>query len=77
MSEYNRDTGILTLTLEDAHSFHSTADRLPDEKPPMQFYAEKLRKYGYEISSVTEDKLDVKAPEDEIWKLLSGQHIYL
>jgi hypothetical protein len=77
MSEYHRETGILTLTLEDAHSFHSTADRRPDEFPPMTFYAEKLRKYGYEVSSVTADKLDVKAPEDEIWKLLSGQHIYL
>lgn len=77
MTGYNRDTGILTLSLEDAHSFHSTADRLPDEKPSMQFYADKLRKSGYEVSSVTEDSLDVKAPEDEIWKLLSGQHIYL
>jgi hypothetical protein len=77
MSEYNRDTGILTLNLEDAHSFHSTADRLPDDAPPMEFYAEKLRKFGYEVSSVTEDKLDVKAPENEIWELLSGQHAYL
>lgn len=77
MSEYNRDTGILTLTLEDAHSFHSTADRLPDEKPPMQFYADKLRQSGYEVPLVTEDKLEVKAPEAEIWELLSGQHIYL
>ena len=77
MSEYNRETGILTLTLDDAHSFHSTADRKPDEFPPMSFYAEKLRKTGYEVSSVTENQLQVKAPEDEIWKLLSGQHIYL
>lgn len=77
MSNYNRDTGILTLTLEDAHSFHSTADRLPDETPPMEFYAEKLRKFGYEVTSVTDDSLDVKAPENEIWELLSGQHAYL
>jgi N2,N2-dimethylguanosine tRNA methyltransferase len=77
MSKYNRETGILTLTLEDAHTFHSTADRLPDEAPPIEFYAEKLRKFGYEVSSMTKDKLDVKAPENEIWELLSGQHAYL
>lgn len=77
MTEYNRETGITTLSLEDAWDFHSTADRLPDEKPPMEFYAEKLRSFGYEVSSVTEETLQVKAPEDEIWKLLSGQHIYL
>lgn len=77
MSKYNRDTGILTLTLEDAHTFHSTADRLPDVAPPMGFYAEKLRKNGYEVTSLTEDKLEVKAPENEIWELLSGQHAYL
>ena len=77
MSNYNRDTGILTLTLADAHSFHSTADRLPDEAPPMEFYAEKLRKFGYEVTSVTGESLEVKAPENEIWELLSGQHAYL
>lgn len=77
MSNYDRDTGILTLSLEDAHSFHSTADRLPDEAPPMEFYAEKLRKMGYEVSSVTDESLEVKAPENEIWELLSGQHAYL
>ena len=77
MSEYNRNTGILTLTLEDAHIFHSTADRLPDTAPPMEFYAEKLRKFGYEVLAVTEDNLEVNAPENEIWELLSGQHAYL
>jgi len=77
MSEFNRDSGILTLTLEDAHTFHSTADRLPDAALPMEFYAEKLRKFGYEVLSVTEDTLEVKAPENEIWELLSGQHAYL
>lgn len=77
MGEYNRETGILTLTLKDAHSFHSTADRLPDVAPPIEFYVKKLREYGYQVNSVTEDKLEVKAPEDEIWELLSGQHIYL
>jgi tRNA G26 N,N-dimethylase Trm1 len=77
MSRYNRDTGILILTLEDAHSFHSTTDRLHDEAPPMEFYAKKLRQFGYEVSSVTEESLEVKAPENEIWELLSGQHAYL
>jgi hypothetical protein len=77
MSEYNRETGILTLTLDDAHIFHSTADRLPDVAPPMGFYAEKLRKYGYKISAITDRSLEVQAPENEIWELLSGQHIYL
>lgn len=77
MSNYNRDTGILTLSLADAHSFHSTADRMPDEAPSMEFYAAKLRKFGYEVTSVTDESLDVKAPENEIWELLSGQHAYL
>ena len=77
MTEFNRETGLLTLTLDDAHSFHSTADRLPDVKPPMQFYADKLIKFGYEVTVVTENSLQVKAPENEIWELLSGQHIYL
>ena len=77
MSNYNRDTGILTLTLEEARSFHSTADRIPDEAPSMEFYAEKLRKFGYEVTSVTDNSLEVKAPENVIWELLSGQHAYL
>ncbi len=77
MSKYNRDTGILTLTLEDAHEFHSTADRLPNEAPPMEFYAEKLRDFGYEVSSVSVDSLEVNAPENEVWELFSGQHAYL
>ena len=77
MTEYNRASGILTLSLEDARAFHTTADRMPDEKPPMEFYAEKLRKFGYEVSSVTEESLEVNALEKEIWELLSGQHAYL
>ena len=77
MTEYNRETGILTLTLNDAHSFHSTADRMPETEPPMEFYAEKLRKFGYEIIQISTDKLEVKATENEIWELLSGQHTYL
>jgi hypothetical protein len=77
MSSYNRDTGMLTLTLEDLHSFHSTADRLPDVAPPIQFYVEKLGKFGYEVTLLSEDNLAVKATENEIWEFLSGQHIYL
>lgn len=77
MSEYNRARGVLTLTLDDAHTFHSTADRLPDAAPPMEFYADKLRKSGYKVSSVTDQSLEVQAPENVIWELLSGQHIYL
>ncbi len=77
MSAYNRETGILTLNLEDAHNFHHTSDRKPGENPPMEFYAEKLKNFGYEVSNITETQLDVKAPEDEIFELLSGQQIYL
>jgi len=77
MSAYDRKTGVLTLTLDEAHIYHSTADRLPDVAPGMEFYAEKLRKSGYEIISVAADHLQVKAPENEIWELLSGQHVYL
>ena len=77
MTEYNRESGILTLSLKDAHAFHRTADRMPDEKPSIEFYVEKLRKFGYEVSSVTEESLEVNALEIEIWNLLSGQHAYL
>lgn len=77
MSNYNHDTGTLTLTLDDAHDFHRSANQLPEDKPPMEFYAGKLRAFGYEVTSVSEDALDVKAPEHEIWELLSGQHMYL
>lgn len=77
MSEYNRDTGILTLTLKDAQDFHRTSDRKLGENPPIEFYVEKLRNFGYDVSNITEDELDVKAPEDEIFELLSGQQIYL
>jgi hypothetical protein len=77
MTEFDRETGILTLTLADAHSFHSTTDRMPETAPPMEFYAEKLRKFGYDVTQVSADNLKVKANENEIWELLSGQHIYL
>ena len=77
MSEYNRETGFLTLTLDNLHDFHSTADRLLEETPPIEFYVEKLKNFGHEVTNVADDQLDVKAPEDEICELLSGQHIYL
>jgi len=77
MSEFNRKTGIFTLTLEDAHDFHSTADRLPHDAPAMKFYAEKLQDFGYEVTSVSETSLEVRATQNEIWELLSGQHTYL
>lgn len=77
MTIYERETGVLTLTLEDAHTFHSTADRLPDVAPAMEFYANKLRNFGYDVFEVTDQSLKVKAPENEIWELLSGQHAYL
>ncbi len=78
MSEYNRETGFLTLTLDELHDFHRTADRLPEEEaPPIEFYVEKLKNLGYEVDNVSDDQLDFKAPEHEIFELLSGQHIYL
>jgi len=78
MSEYNRETGFLTLTLEQLHNFHRTADRLPEaEAPQIEFYVEKLKNTGYEVENVSDDQLAVKAPEHEIFELLSGQHIYL
>ncbi len=78
MSEYNRETGFLTLTLDKLHNFHRTADRLPEgPPPPIEFYVEKLKNFGYGIANVSDDQLDVKAPEHEIFELLSGQHIYI
>ncbi len=78
MSDFNRETGFLTLTHDKLHDFHRTADRLPEEEaPPMEFYVEKLKNFGHEIANVTDGQLDVKAPEHEIFELLSGQHIYL
>ena len=79
MSDYNRETGFLTLTLDRLHDFHRTADRLPEEEeaPSIEFYVEKLKNFDYEIANVSNDKMEVKAPEHEIFELLSGQHIYL
>ncbi len=74
MSDFNRETGFLTLSLDKLHDFHRTADRLPEEEaPPIEFYAEKLKNFGHEIANVTDGQLEVKAPEHEIFELLSGQ----
>ncbi len=68
MSEYNRETEFLTLTLDELHDFHRTADRLPEEEaPPIEFYVEKLKNLGYEVDNVSDEQLDVKAPEHEIF----------
>jgi hypothetical protein len=77
MNDFNRETGFLTLTLERLHDFHRTADRLPEEAPSIEFYVAKLENFDYEVANVSNDKMDVKAPEHEIFELLSGQHIYL
>lgn len=77
MSDYDRDTGILSLSLQELHDFHRTADRKPGTKPGIEFYADKLMSFGHEVTQVSADGLQVKAPADEIFELLSGQHIYL
>ncbi len=77
MNDFNRETGFLPLTLDKLHDFHRIADRLPGETPPIEFYVEKLKIFGHEVANITDDKLDVKAPEHEIFELLSEQHIYL
>ncbi len=77
MNDFNRETGFLTLSLERLHDFHRTADRLPEEAPPIGFYVEKLKNFDYEVANVSNDKMEVKAPEHEIFELLNGQHIYL
>ncbi len=77
MSNYNRESGILTLSLEELHDFHRTADRKLGDNPPIEFYAEKLKAFGHEVPAMDEDSIQIKAPADEIFELLSGQHIYL
>lgn len=75
-SEFNRDTGIFTLTLEDARNRHSTKDK-PISPPDMNFYAEKLGKMGFEIVNVYEDYMEIKSDPVHVWEALSGQLAYL
>ena len=77
MSNYDRDTGILSLSLQELQDFHRTADRDPGDKPGIEFYAKKLQGFGHEVTHVSADELQVKAPADEIFELLSGPQIYL
>jgi hypothetical protein len=43
----------------------------------MQHYAEKLRRLGFEIVSVSEASVAVRASPDEVWEALSGQTPFL
>ena len=76
MSNYDHDTGLFTLTAAEAREFHTDKDR-PEQPPPMTFYADKLRQIGFEIDSVSESALVVKASPDEVWEALSGQTPFL
>ncbi len=76
MTGYDHDKGIYTFTVEEARRFDTGSDR-PDQPPPMQHYAEKLRQLGFEIVSVSEASLAVRASPDEVWEVLSGQTPFL
>lgn len=75
-SFFDRETGIFTLTLEDARNEHSTKDK-PISPPDMDFYADKLRNMGFEIINVYEDNMEIKADPVHVWEALSGQLAYL
>lgn len=75
-SEFDRDTGIFCLSLEDARQEHSTRDK-SDSPPDMNFYADKLRNMGFEIINVYEDRMEIKADPVHVWEALSGQLAYL
>ncbi len=77
MSNYDRESGLLSLSLQELQDFHRSADRNIEETPGIQFYADKLSAFGHEVTNINDDSLQVKAPADEIFELLSGQHIYL
>jgi hypothetical protein len=76
MSEYTHSTGIFKLTLEDARNFHRTKDRRISP-PEMEYYAEKLGRLGFTVTSIEDDSLQVKAAPDEVWEALSGEHPFL
>lgn len=75
-SEFDRETGIFTLTLEDARNEHSTKDK-PISPPDMDFYAVKLGAMGFEIINVYDDYMEIKADPVHVWEALSGQLAYL
>ncbi|MCI0401227.1 MAG: hypothetical protein L0Y67_04080 [Gammaproteobacteria bacterium] len=76
MEEYDHNTGIFRLSAEMARHYHRTADR-PVDPPEMTFYAEKFTALGFDVISVSDAELQIKASHDEIWEILSGQHPYL
>lgn len=76
MGDYNHESGVFTLTLAEAREFHHTRDR-PEDPPPMDYYAEKLQQIGFDVVSISEDALEVKASPDEVWEVLSGQTPFL
>jgi hypothetical protein len=76
MTEYDHDTGVYTLTAEEARRFHTGSDR-PEQPPAMRVYAEKLQQQGFEIVAVSDSALAVKATPDEVWEALSGQTPFL
>jgi hypothetical protein len=76
MTGYDHEQGIYTFTVEEARRFHTGSDR-PDQPPPMQLYAEKLRRLGFEIVAVSEASVAVRASPDEVWEALSGQTPFL
>jgi hypothetical protein len=75
-SHYDRERGILTITLDDLWDYHRTRDR-PEVKPAIEYYVEKLNRHGYDVVAVHADSLEVRATHNEIWEVLSGQHSYL
>ncbi|MCG3200363.1 MAG: hypothetical protein NFCOHLIN_00215 [Gammaproteobacteria bacterium] len=76
MTGYDHDKGIYTFALEEARRFHTGGDR-PDQPPPMQHYAEKLRQHGFEIVSESGASVAVRASPDAVWEVLSGQIPFL
>ncbi len=76
MEEYDRNTGIFKLSPEMAREYHRTPDR-PDDPPAMTYDAEKFRALGFDIVTVCEAVLEIKATPEVVWEILSGQHPYL
>lgn len=64
MTGYDHGQGIYTFTAEEARRVHTGSDR-PDRPPPMQHYAGKLRQLGFEIVSLSEASVAVRASPDD------------